>query len=119
MADDGHLGAVHPQRDPLAGQLEPTLTWAPARPDQAGGADHPLCLYRRAVPGGEGRRPRGASTVGSEAGQLGDTQPGRQGLEPVTVQQDMQAALIDPDSDLASCQGRAEPDLLPADLQVP
>jgi hypothetical protein len=22
VADDGHLGAVHPQRDPLPGQLE-------------------------------------------------------------------------------------------------
>ena len=37
VADDGHLGAVHPQRDPLPGQLEPDAQLSPGQACQADG----------------------------------------------------------------------------------
>lgn len=45
--------------------------------------------------------------------------PGRQCLQLGPVQQDVQPGLINPDGDRPACQRRAEPHLLPADLQVP
>jgi hypothetical protein len=92
VADHRHLCAVHPQRDPLTGQLEADVDLGTGQAHQADGVDHPLDLDRGAGPGRERGWSGGASAVGGLAGQLGDAEPGRQGLEPVTVQQDIALA---------------------------
>ena len=88
MADDGHLGAVHPQRDPLPGEFIADVELPARQADQAGAVDHALDLGRGAVAGRQGRRSAGAAAVGSQAGQFDDPEPGGQRLEPGTAQHD-------------------------------
>ena len=118
MADDGHLGAVHPQGDLLPGELVADVDLAACQ------AARPVALTIRStsmagpVPDGSGEGPAGRAP--SAARRASSTaEPGGQRLQPGAVQQDMQDCLIDPDGDLTAGQRRAEPDLLAADLQVP
>jgi hypothetical protein len=54
VADEVHLGAVHPQRDPLPCQLEPDADLNAGQACQADGVDRPLYFDGRA---GSGREP--------------------------------------------------------------
>jgi hypothetical protein len=104
-------------RCPASG--EPTPTCRSAR------LIRPVALTVRSTsitaPGAGGQR-RGACRTGAAGGQPGQfsgSEPGGKGLDPGTVQQHVQADRIHPQSDLPPGQGRAEPDLLPAELHVP
>ncbi|MFZ2042654.1 MAG: hypothetical protein WAV12_01515 [Trebonia sp.] len=119
MAEDGHLGAVHPQRDALPCEVVADVELPARQADRAGSVDHALDLDCSAGPGPERRWPGWAGAVGGQARHLDDPEPGGQGLEPGAVQQDVHDCLISPDGDLAACRCGAEPDLLAADLQVP
>jgi hypothetical protein len=119
VADDGHLGAVHPQCDALPGEVVADVELPARQADKAGAVDHALDLDGGAGPGPQRRRPGRPGAVSGQAGPFDWTQPGGQGLEPGAAQQDMQDGFVSPDGDLAACQGGAEPDLLAADLQVP
>jgi hypothetical protein len=92
VADDGHLGAVHPQGDTLAGEFVADIQLHAGQADQAGAIDHPLHLDRHAS-GRQRRRPGWAGAVGGEAGQLGDAEAGWQSLEPGAGEQDVQGGL--------------------------
>ncbi len=104
-------------RCPASGR--PTLTCPPDRP--AG----PLPLTVRStsitapVPVGSGQGPPGRAP--SAACRASSVTPSRDGrvLTRVPSSSTVQAGLIDPQGDHPPGQRRAEPDLLPADLQVP
>ena len=61
---------------------------------QADAIDHSFHLDRGASPGRQRRRPSRAGPVGGKAGQLGDAEPGWQGLEPDAIEQDVQGGLV-------------------------
>src|SRR6266851_2062733 len=82
-ADDHHLGAVHPQDDPLPGQPGADADLGACQAGQAGGIDHALDLDRRAVPGRKRAWPGGTGAAGGQARQLGDAETGRQRLAQV------------------------------------
>jgi hypothetical protein len=86
VADDGHLGAVHPERDALAGEFIADVQLPARQADQAGAVDHPLDLDRGAGPAGQRRGSGGAAPVSGQAGQRGDVEPGGQRLEPGAVE---------------------------------
>ena len=116
--DDHHLGAVHPQDDALPSQLVADVELGASQADQAAGVDRALHLHGRAGPGQQRGRTGRAGAIGGQPGQLDYAQPGRQRLDPGAAGQYMQADLVHPDGDLPVHQGRAKPDLLPANPQV-
>ena len=90
VADDGHLSAVHPQGDALSGEFVANVDLPARQADQTGAVDQALDLDGGAGSSMERRWSGRAGTVGGQAGQLDDPEPGGQGLEPDAVQQDMQ-----------------------------
>ena len=124
-ADQGAVGqdvgdrAVQPQGDALPGQRQPGADDVIAEADVARGVHGPLDLDHVAGCRGQRRRPGGLRTGGGEAGQVAGVQPGRQGLDPVPVQQDVDPVQAGPEPDGAAGHRGAEPDLLPGDPQVP
>jgi hypothetical protein len=94
--DDHHLGAVHPQDDPLPGQLIAHVELGACQADQASGIDRALHLHSCAGPGQQRGWSGGAGAAGGQPGQLREAEPGRQRLDPGAVEQDMQAGLVHP-----------------------
>ncbi len=86
--------------------------------DIARSAHSPLDLDDAAPGRGQRRRPGRSGPGCRQPGQVGGVQPGRQGLDPVAIGQDMHLPGPGPDPRRAAGHGRAEPDLLPGDLQV-
>jgi hypothetical protein len=110
--------AVEPQGDALPGQRQARADDVVAEADVAGSVHGPVDLGH--VPGcrGQRRRPGGLGSGGGEAGQVAGVEPGRQGLDAVAVEQDVDLVKPGPEPDGAAGHRRAEPDLLPGDPEV-
>jgi hypothetical protein len=123
-ADDDACGQdvcdrpVQPQGDALPGQWQPGADHVVAQADIAGCVDGPVDLGHVPGCGGQRRRPGGLCSGGGEAGQVAGVEPGRQGLDPVAAEQDVDLAEPRPDPDGAPGHRRPEPDLLPGDPEV-
>jgi len=79
MAQDGHQGSFHAQRDPLPSQRRTNADLAVAKADQATGVDGAVYFDHRPIPGRQRAGARWACPVGGEPGQLGSSEPGRAG----------------------------------------
>jgi hypothetical protein len=90
VADHCHLGAVHSQGHPLPGKLEADVELSVGQAGQPLRVDRPLHLDRSPGRRGERRWAGRAAATGCQPGQLGDGEPGRQGLQPCPVQQHVQ-----------------------------
>lgn len=89
--------------------------------DQAGGVDEPFDLDRGAGlddSGGDRWRTGGLTVVGEKLAQVGGGEPGRDGLEPDAVDEQVDDGGVGPEGDRQSGAGGAQPELLPADGEV-
>jgi len=119
VADDSHLSAIHPQCDALSGQVEADIDLVSAQTSKSHAVNSPIDLDSRSCPARRRRGPGRARTVSCQPGQLDETRPRGQRLEPDAINEHMEGFLIHPDGDLPSRQSGTEPDLLAADPQVP
>jgi hypothetical protein len=119
VAENRHQGSFHAQGDPLPGQWQANTDLLVAQAEAAVGVDGAVHLDHCPIPGRQRRGACRTCAVGGQPGQLSDPEPGWQGPDPGAIEQHVQADRIGPEGDLPPGQGRAKPDLLPADPQVP
>jgi hypothetical protein len=110
--------SFEPKGDALPGQRQPGADDVVAEADVAGRVHGPVDLDD--VPGHwrQRRRPGGLRSGCRKAGQVAGIQPGRQGLDPVAGEQDVDLAEAGPDPGCAPGHRPAEPDLLSRDPEV-
>jgi hypothetical protein len=80
------------QRHPLPGQRQSGADHVVAEADVARGVHGPLDLGHVSGCRGQRRRPGGPGSGGGEAGQVAGVEAGRQGLDPVAAEQDVDLA---------------------------